>query len=406
MVQLSSGNGSPRKRKSRSEIPQCTIADVTRYVKPTVERELWGRAAARCEFPDCNRLLYLSPVTQERVNLAEKAHIYSFSVDGPRGRGPMANDPALLNETSNLLLVCQHCHSLIDQDKTGARYSAELLQRWKKEHESRIVRVTGIAPTRKSHVILYGSRIGEQESRLHPGTAMDAMFPDAFPATDAPFCLAMKCEHEDVDAHFWDTEARHLRTIFRRNVQPMLADSPVNHVSVFGLANMPLLTLLGALLTDKTPADVYQLRREPTTWRWQDDCPDDFEFLLNHPVEKSGVPALVLSLSARIGAERVTAVLRDKVALWELTVAEPHNDFLRSRAQLSKFRAAVRKTMVAINAAHGNATPLHIFPAMPVACAVELGRVRMPKADMPWVIYDQNAKLNSFHKAITIDAAL
>lgn len=49
---------------------------LTRAIKREVERELWGRAAARCEFSDCNRLLYKSPVTQEAVNLAEMAHIY------------------------------------------------------------------------------------------------------------------------------------------------------------------------------------------------------------------------------------------------------------------------------------------------------------------------------------------
>jgi len=39
---------------------------------------------------------------------------------------------------------------------------------------------------------------------------------------------------------------------------------------------------------------------------------------------------------------------------------------------------------------------------MPVACAVELGRVRMPKACMPWTIYDQNNKHNKFIQTIKI----
>ena len=59
------------------------IQEVTRHIKAGVERELWGRAAARCQFSDCNRLLYKSPVTQESVNLAEMAHI-SFSKAGSR----------------------------------------------------------------------------------------------------------------------------------------------------------------------------------------------------------------------------------------------------------------------------------------------------------------------------------
>jgi len=58
--------------------------------------------------------------------------------------------------------------------------------------------------------------------------------------------------------------------------------------------------------------------------------------------------------------------------------------------------------MVDIGKAHGKATRLPIFPAMPVACAVDLGRVRMPKADMPWIIYDHNNKDNTFIETITL----
>ena len=66
------------------------VAEVTRYIGIATERELWGRAAGRCQFSGCNRLLYKSSVTQESVNLAQKAHIYSFSEKGPRGWGRLS----------------------------------------------------------------------------------------------------------------------------------------------------------------------------------------------------------------------------------------------------------------------------------------------------------------------------
>ena len=81
---------------------------------------------------------------------------------------------------------------------------------------------------------------------------------------------------------------------------------------------------------------------------------------------------------------------------------QPHNDFLKSRDQLSQFRETVRRLIVDIGKAHGKSTPLSIFPAMPVACAVDLGRVRMPKADGPWVIYDQNNTHGKFIRALEI----
>ena len=55
-----------------------------------------------------------------------------------------------------------------------------------------------------------------------------------------------------------------------------------------------------------------------------------------------------------------------------------------------------------IKAKHGQDAKLHIFPAMPVSAAIELGRVWMPKADLPMIIYDQNWKREGFFKTITI----
>jgi hypothetical protein len=127
-------------------------------------------------------LLYKSPVTQERVNISEKAHIYSFSPAGPRGRGPHARNATHPNDVRNLMLVCHDCHKTIDQDKNGDRYPANLLKKWKALHEARIVIVTGISPTKKSHVVLFGAKIGEQKSTLQFDEAVEAMFPNRFPA--------------------------------------------------------------------------------------------------------------------------------------------------------------------------------------------------------------------------------
>lgn len=110
------------------------LKEVTRHIKREVERELWARAAGRCQFSGCNRLLYKSPVTQEPVNISEKAHIYSFSEQGPRGWGPFKKHRSGLNHTSNLMLVCHDCHKKIDKEKDGGRYRAQLLIKWKEEH--------------------------------------------------------------------------------------------------------------------------------------------------------------------------------------------------------------------------------------------------------------------------------
>jgi allophanate hydrolase subunit 2 len=39
---------------------------------------------------------------------------------------------------------------------------------------------------------------------------------------------------------------------------------------------------------------------------------------------------------------------------------------------------------------------------MPVATAIEMGRVWMPKADMPMHLYDENTSIGGFRKVIVI----
>jgi hypothetical protein len=377
--------------------------EVTRYISPRAEKELWARAAGRCEFSGCNELLYKSPVTQERVNIAQMAHIYSFSPAGPRGRGHFAGKTTGLNDVGNLMLVCYGCHRKIDQDKGGNRYSPELLKRWKEEHEVRIRIVTGISPNKKSHVILYGSRIGDENSPLSFDAAAQSMFPDWLPAEDRAVSLSMACSHDDSAPEFLSSEATHLRREFERQIRSRSEEAKPNHFSVFGLASQPLLVLLGALLTDKVPAVVYQLHREPVTWKWQDHL-QPFGYGIISPAETDGTPVLIIALSAKIRRERISSVLPGKLSIWELTIDKPSNDFLHSQLQLSMFRQVARKLIGEIEAIQPKGSELQIFPAMPVACAVELGRIRMPKADRPWQIYDQNNKHGKFIPALKIGA--
>ena len=374
--------------------------EISRYIKREVERELWARSAGRCEFDGCNKLVYKSPVTQELVNVSAKAHIYSFSEDGPRGWGPFKRNPAGLNDTSNLLLVCHDCHCKIDNEKDKGRYPASLLLKWKEEHERRVAVVTGVDPSKKSYVVLYGANIGEEKSPLQPEHAKWALFPKWYPAEERSLTLAMSWEEKDSDPDYWLTEEVNLLRAYERHIRPLIVDGC--HFSVFGFAPMPLLIRLGTLLTDKIPAQVYQLQREPEqTWQWTDAAPE-VTYIIHEPQAITGPPALIISLSAPIAPDRVTSVLGQHVTVWELTIEGQHNDFLKTLQQLSEFRKVCRRLMVLISKKHGVDIPLAVFPAMPVACAVDLGRIRMPKAEMPWIIYDYNNTRAAFVAALKI----
>lgn len=367
-----------------------TLVHVPRHrdIPTATQNLLWGRAAGRCEFRGCNEPLWKSAVTQESVNVAEKAHIYAFSARGPRGNSDL--EPCFLNDVSNLLLMCHNCHRTIDATpRLLERYGAARLKEWKAEHEERVARATSIAPGRSTSVLLYGANIGTNRSILRFDEASDAIFPDRFPDEDRAIVLGMvNSAIGDDKPSFWEREAENLKALFEKRVAEPRSTGHIGHLSVFALAPQPLLILLGSLLIDIDAADVYQRRREPATWRWADDEKSQANFITREPASFDGPPALMLSLSATIAPDRVRRI-DPTYSIWEVTIGSPHNDFLHDRGTLRRFREIIRSLLVRINVCHAKAAELAIFPAMPVACAVELGRVRMPKADLPWRIYDQ-----------------
>lgn len=381
-------------------LPDGVREPPSRDIKRSVEASLWGRAAGRCEFAGCNKVLFRSSVTQEPVNAGQKAHIYAFSPAGSRGHEGVSDDE--LNLADNLMLVCHECHRKIDQFDDGGKYTPELLKGWKAAHEQRVELVAGIDPGRRSHVLFYGANIGAHSSPFVFNEAAGAMFPGRFPAEGRAIALGvLDSTMRDKTPEYWTSEANGLIAQFGTRVRDRLARREIDHLSVFALAPQPLLVLLGTLVGDIVPADVYQRHREPPNWSWPTSA-SPLVFKVERPASFDGPPALVLGFSATVTRDRIEAALGPGVRVWNVSVPQPHNELIKSREHLSQFRALLRLLFDEIKAAHGQSTQLHIFPVGSVSFAVELGRARMPKADMPWRIHDQNNERDGFIPTLDI----
>jgi hypothetical protein len=159
---------------------------------------------------------------------------------------------------------------------------------------------------------------------------------------------------------------------------------------VFALAPQPLLIALGRLHCDIVPAVVHQRYREPASWRWASDSPP-ITFQVTEPdAGLTGPVGLTLGVSATVTDTPLQAVLGADVAIWSLCADQPYNDILRRADDQVAFRRELRRLYDRINARHGEGTLRHIFPALPASLAVEVGRVWMPKSDLPLRLYDNH----------------
>ncbi len=102
---------------------------------PTREQRILQQKSGNvCAFEDCRRVLTveMEPGSPD-VLLGEMAHIVAESPDGERGGDPLPLDQRNLH--SNLILLCNNHHQIIDDPGNAAYYTVERLRGIKEKHE-------------------------------------------------------------------------------------------------------------------------------------------------------------------------------------------------------------------------------------------------------------------------------
>lgn len=338
---------------------------------------------------------------QKDINKAYISHIIAAKEDGPRGDKELSEKLEVAYE--NLMLLCDECHNRIDE-ADPKNHPVGYLQAMKVEHEERIEVLTDIGIDKRSHIVVYRANVGVHTPVLNFETVRSYLPPERYPAAPRAIDLGMiNSPQRDKDDSFWQSEISSLETLFIEQLKPRLRKGEIEHLSIFAFAPIPLLVKLGTLINDIQHAEVHQPIRNPKSWKWQpDDGYNEVRYLVHSPKEKQAQVALNLSLSATITNDRIHRVLGEDVAIFTLTIEEPFNDFLKCRKHLQSFSKELRLLLNQIKAQYGSEVPLHVFPAMPISAAVELGRSWMPKADMSLLLYDENTAVEGFRQVIEI----
>ena len=234
----------------------------------------------------------------------------------------------------------------------------------------------------KTLIVLYGTRIVEDNPLLNYKSASQAIPSNFQPSDGSPFCIQMNeiinCKKD------WEKASKNLEDKVKKELLPFLRTAGINHISLFGIAPMPLLVKLGTLLNEKYSVEVYQKHRNPDNWCMLEEETDSF--IVNRPEDHTKTPVLVLSLSDRI-TERITKNYNGKASIWEVTIEKPNMDMMRTKNQLEEYKRIVRDLLNEISRL-SDSPSINVHMAIPVSCAIELGRVWMPKPHKSLALYD------------------
>lgn len=103
------------------------------YTRTTLRR-LDTLSGNECTAPDCDNRF----IARDGQSIVSKiCHIEAASSEGPRFNPNMTDDER--RDFNNLILLCDECHTIIDNKENEDKFPVKLLKEWKDNHHSKII---------------------------------------------------------------------------------------------------------------------------------------------------------------------------------------------------------------------------------------------------------------------------
>jgi len=143
-------------------------------VSPKTRFEVSSLAAWRCQFDGCGEDLRSHFVPgASGSNYSYFAHIVASSSDGPRG--DPVQSPRLCDEPSNIMLMCDKCHRLIDRVAPD-RYGVEFLREMRERNVAEVRRLLDSLRYPQAQMLVIGGNIEGQSFAFDQRVAEEAMW--------------------------------------------------------------------------------------------------------------------------------------------------------------------------------------------------------------------------------------
>jgi len=373
---------------------------VSRNYSPETIVKLWVKSGGRCEFTGCNEYLLIDNLSLHESNLSNVAHIVGLK--GARSKDLLPMEER--NNVENLMLVCKKHHGIIDDRKWIVAYPKEKLLQMKRAHEDRILRLTEMKPGEKTFTICFKAKVAGEVVQIPFDQIESAVYP-RYPMEKKPLEIDLTSLPDVEDESTWIIGRKMISEALSKYYFPGVESGSINHVSIFGLAPIPLLMFLGNQLSNKVTTDLYQRHRNPEEWAWKTDgnTINYKTHLLRSGKDKSKV-ALILSLSGSISIKDLTEDIKNCYTVYEITLdgITPNTDYLRKKDDLESFKVAYQKLLGKIKLNHSTDEIL-LFPAVPAPIAILCGRELLKKAHPLIKIYDLNKKKGGFSYIFSIN---
>ena len=297
------------------------------------------------------------------------------------------------------MLLCPKCHKHVDD--RPHEYPVDVLIKYKRDHEQRIMRITALDKRYETKVVIVKARIGGHVVEIASDDVIDAIAP-YYP--DCSNFFEVDLTKIDVSDDVFYSVAQ--QTIQNRINVLLNHGAPPSHLSVFALAPIPVLMFLGNVLSNKIAVEFFQRHRDTCTWTWKEHT-DGAQFMSTQVRDGNDTQrvALALSISGHADRESIYKLVDSTVPIYEIVVVgqSPTLDLLNNKSDLMSFRALYRSFMGQIRTKYKALQELLVFPAIPAPIALACGHDLLPKVDPVLKVYDYDKRNGGFRYALNIN---
>lgn len=412
--------GLPTEADDVSALPskQATAADIRKWQGQAAKVTGTGRAgeasakiceeveylaASCCQFEGCGEDLRRHVATGQAGRFTYFAHIVASSSNGPRG-DPIRS-AQLAGELTNLMLLCDACHRLIDR-VNPERYSEQVLRDMRERSIEKVRRLRETLKYKPVEVIAIIGNVGGQPAHFSMSDAEDALWTaELCAARPTPERLFFNggAQHDPHSAAYRNAlfldlrGAPHLQRLLNGAAA---GGAPRPNLGIFAQHGTSVLLMAGRMLGDVAGTHVFQPHRNkqgPLTvsrWAWPSTptAPSSFSVTtLKKPDALSTEACLIVSLTFPFDLSRLpsTCVVSGTLAIPTLEVAPlvRGTDIIASPADLVEFGrvldAAIRTLQDEWRVKH-----VHLFVGAPASATLMVGQKMQARNQATYICHE------------------
>lgn len=355
--------------------------------------KLIARAGGRCQFDGCNKYLFRDDLTKEEFNMSNVAHIIPSSPNGPRGTGDLTPD---VNDIDNLMLMCYDHHKMIDNDEDT--YTIDVLREMKSKQEALVEITLDSINYPETKIIYFKSKTkNEVDVNMDPKQFNEAICNEKMKCGGAILTIPIISKKDYKSKEYWQETTDSIKDEINECIVKGYQRNSEMIVSIFPIAPIPQIILLGKEVGDKQNIHIFQKTRIPDTWTWQSkELTNEFNIEKKIINSKKNV-AVIMSLTAEIDINRVINVF-DAGIVYILKAKRLGVDSIKSLRDLGAFKDTYIEIMDKVKN-EDKIKEVSLFPAIPESAAFEVGSRYMQGVYPIIHIYDED---NGFFKTIDI----